>query len=257
MFRLECRSGINPLCWADGFLQIGGTFFSPNPPFFPLSGNASRGETCARYFLAKEFIFVARMFFPAMRSVGNSQTRPTAMKRGYFTGKAMHMKNINHLAPAALLAVATAFFMMGNHVVHSKGKGQDSKSLNEKVLGFARSKLGKKVGDGQCWALADQALKYAGAQRPGTNGLKSNQFGNPVPLDKVIPGDVLQFMNIKIAAPNAFWSFPVHTAIVNKKQGSRIELIHQNYNGTQKVGRQWIDLSFRRPGGTLTAFRPR
>ena len=35
--------------------------------------------------------------------------------------------------------------------------------LNEKVVEFARSRLGQKVGDGGCSALASEALRYAGA----------------------------------------------------------------------------------------------
>ncbi len=61
-------------------------------------------------------------------------------------------------------------------------------SLNDRVLEFARSKLGQTVGDGQCTALAAEALRHAGAVRSGRG------WGEElVSLAEVRPGDILQF----------------------------------------------------------------
>ena len=37
-------------------------------------------------------------------------------------------------------------------------------TINQKIVLWAKGKLGKKVGRGECWDLAEQALKQAGAQ---------------------------------------------------------------------------------------------
>ncbi|HVK13128.1 MAG TPA: hypothetical protein VM597_30525, partial [Gemmataceae bacterium] len=39
-----------------------------------------------------------------------------------------------------------------------------SDAENEKVLAFAKSQLGKQVGDGECWSLANEAMKAAGVK---------------------------------------------------------------------------------------------
>jgi hypothetical protein len=48
---------------------------------------------------------------------------------------------------------------------------------------------------------------------------------------------------------------PVHTAIVAKVTGSKIELLHQNWNGSREVSRLRIDLADLKKG-TVTFFRP-
>jgi hypothetical protein len=48
-------------------------------------------------------------------------------------------------------------------------------TTNQKVVVWARGKLGHKIGRGECWDLGEQALKQAGAQT-------SNDLG-PVEAD--------------------------------------------------------------------------
>src|SRR4051812_21297607 len=63
--------------------------------------------------------------------------------------------------------------------------------LNEKVVEFTRSKVGQKVGDGECTALALEALRHAGARLPGQG---QESWGEEVTsLNAVGPGDILQF----------------------------------------------------------------
>ena len=40
----------------------------------------------------------------------------------------------------------------------------DGKMLRARVVAYARARLGHKVGDGECYTLADRALRYAKAQ---------------------------------------------------------------------------------------------
>jgi hypothetical protein len=125
--------------------------------------------------------------------------------------------------------------------------GADSKKpelpeLNKKVLAFARDKLGKKVGDGECATLATQALRTAGARNLSsphedeyvwgklvrTVSAKKNLAGD------VLPGDILQFKGALIVGKEGRatveYTYPLHTAIVSavKEDGKVVELLHQN-----------------------------
>jgi len=69
-------------------------------------------------------------------------------------------------------------------------------TLNQKVVVWARGKLGQKVGRGECWDLGEGALKQAGAATSNDLGpveADTNYvWGDPVDLSKVEPGDILQ-----------------------------------------------------------------
>lgn len=100
--------------------------------------------------------------------------------------------------------------------------------LGQRVLNFARNRIGHKVGDGECFALADQALRAAGAAtaenfgqvRPNTNYVWSSQT---VTAGAARPGDIVQLRNFSIrqdvARPDGSSSWqtesrPHHTGIV-------------------------------------------
>jgi hypothetical protein len=156
-----------------------------------------------------------------------------------------------------LLGWAVAALGQADAQVQSK---PNAASLNQRVLNFARSKMGQQVGNGECWTLAYQALDAAGAKRPGQDGLQLYQFGKVVNLRAVVPGDVLQFENVnfKHTNPNGSWSsssYPHHTAIVSAVSGARITLLNQNVGGNRTVQVSTIDLNDRLPGGTLTAYQ--
>ena len=63
--------------------------------------------------------------------------------------------------------------------------------LNKEIIEFTTSKIGKKVGSGECWDLAAEALDYAGAKWK-----RSYVYGRKVDLseEKVLPGDIIQFV---------------------------------------------------------------
>ena len=125
--------------------------------------------------------------------------------------------------------------------------------LNQKVVQFARERFGQQVGNGECWTLAAEALKEAGAKRDGVY-----IFGRKLSSNEAIfAGDVVQFENTKFEGKHRH-SFHHHTSIVNKVLGpAMLELIHQNVGKAGKtVSLSTIDLRELKEG-TVEIFRPR
>jgi hypothetical protein len=132
----------------------------------------------------------------------------------------------------------------------------DNWDLNQAVWQFAVDNLGQQVGDGQCWTLADRALRYAGAQPPGTGGLGPYEFGRLLDVDEEVwPGDVMQFEGAFFLYENGSWQdMPHHTAIVYTADGSQITLINQN-NPEPIVTLTNINLD-NLQRGTIMTYRP-
>jgi len=118
-------------------------------------------------------------------------------------------------------------------------------TLNQKVLEFARAKLGQQVGTGECWDLAEDAVTKSGGESSktltGVNGkafkAADYKWGTEVTLDTAQPGDVLQFkdhaFDEKTTQGNAWKSESQtrghHTAIVEKNLGDgRLIILEQH-----------------------------
>ena len=75
----------------------------------------------------------------------------------------------------------------------------ESLTTNQKVVVWARGKLGHKIGRGECWDLGEEALKQAGASTStdlGPLGADTDYvWGDAIDLAKVQPGDILQIRN--------------------------------------------------------------
>jgi|GEM_PF-5595675 len=79
----------------------------------------------------------------------------------------------------------------------------DDLSINQKVANFITGQLNKAVGDGGCWALAENALLAAGAMT--SNDLTDKEefkkadaqyvFGTAIEAKNAAPGDLVQFKN--------------------------------------------------------------
>jgi hypothetical protein len=144
-------------------------------------------------------------------------------------------------------------------------------TLNAKVVEFARSKVGEQVGDGQCAALAVEALRAAGARGQRGRGGWGEALAS---VKDAEPGDILQFEDVVVvhrtarpdgAVVTLTARYPHHTAIVAavRKRGKRVvfAVLHQNASvgdndpGAKRVQQWTIDLADLR-GGSLTAYRP-
>ena len=132
--------------------------------------------------------------------------------------------------------------------------GDPQPSLGQRVQGFAVNRTGQQVGSGECFDLADQALRAAGARSAADYGTVTAdadyQWGSPVDLLLVQAGDVLQFrdyavtITVAVTATKTFsdgstevsedtstesYSRPHHTAIVSARQtGGRLQVLEQN-----------------------------
>lgn len=103
-------------------------------------------------------------------------------------------------------------------------------SVNQEIIRFVDSKIGKKVGRGQCWDLAAEALNKVGAKWDG-----SFRFGKLVDpkVDVIFPGDIIQFKGVKLKyqeGDRVYWELmKQHTAIVYKVKGKGVfDIAHQN-----------------------------
>ncbi len=127
-------------------------------------------------------------------------------------------------------------------------------SLGQRVHTWATNRLAQQVGDGECFALADQALRASGARSAADYGEVTADadyvWGNAVQLVDVQPGDVLQFrdysvtIEVTVTSTKTFhdgsteeteetrsetYGRPHHTAIVSAKlSGGRLRVLEQN-----------------------------
>ena len=118
--------------------------------------------------------------------------------------------------------------------------------LNQKIIAFTDSKMKKKVGRGECWDLAAEALNAAGAKWNG-----KFKYGRLLDLDKepMLPGDLIQFEGVKIKYEKNGARYKEilnhHTGIIYSVKGDRqFEMANQNTaQHGRKVGLSYIDLN--------------
>lgn len=139
----------------------------------------------------------------------------------------------------------------------------DVPELNGKIMDFVNKSIGKKIGTGECWDLAAEALEYSGAFHDRTSEKTIYIFGKEFDpkKDKVYPGDIVQMKNITLRyeKDNAIYTetMTLHTAIIFEVRGSGdFEIAHQNtsYSG-KKVGLSSFRLRDIK-SGKVTFYRP-
>jgi hypothetical protein len=122
-------------------------------------------------------------------------------------------------------------------------------TLGKKIIAFAKAHLNKKVGDGECYALADNALLKAGAKSAPAYGEITDDadyvWGDPVDLNDVLPGDILQFQDFDIDTkttttsklPDGKWEEKEYVA----KRGHHTAIVEQNMgNGSVIILEQHV-----------------
>jgi hypothetical protein len=133
-----------------------------------------------------------------------------------------------------------------------RGPQRPITEIQREVVNFAADNIGKRIGRGECWDLADQALRAAGAEPP-----KGYTFGDRIPLDEIQPGDILQFTSARFDEPG-YWTImgmPNHTAVVHAVGDTRAFILQQNFDGKRHVTPYDLNLN-NLTSGQLEAFRP-
>lgn len=118
--------------------------------------------------------------------------------------------------------------------------------LNKQILAFVKTKINKKVGRGECWDLASEALNSVGAK--WDHDFEFGKIVNPK-SECIFPGDIMQFEGVELdyRKGNTIYHEDLahHTAIIYevKTKGSFM-LAQQNTNtGGKKVSLEPFDMS--------------
>ena len=116
--------------------------------------------------------------------------------------------------------------------------------LNQKIISFVDSKMKKKVGRGECWDLAAEALNANGAKWNG-----KFKYGRQLtPGERILPGDLIQFEGVKIKYESSTEKYihilKHHTGIIYTVKGDmQFDMANQNTEQHgRKVGLTFVDL---------------
>jgi hypothetical protein len=211
----------------------------------------------------------AALVSPTEKPFALPRKRPIGSARGFLEGHNL-MRFLKALVAGCL--VASGWSVAGAPPA-SEPKLPE---LNAKVVEFARSSLGKKVGDGECLSLAIKALDRAGATGSSLREPNGDYvWGQPVPsIKNALPGDVLQFRDAvfkgKKYVTKRRWiswhyEYPHHTAIVSgvSEGGNVLTILHQNVGGPnadedhkRMVQEGTLRVDSLQPGGWVRAYRP-
>lgn len=82
-----------------------------------------------------------------------------------------------------------------------------------RVAAYCLAQHGRKVGNGECWTLADEAFKSAGTRRPGKDMRVWGRVVNPA-KEEIKPGDVVEFRSAWFS--DGVVTGAEHTAVVVK-----------------------------------------
>ena len=122
-----------------------------------------------------------------------------------------------------------------------------------KIVAFCEVNIGKQVGNGECWTLANEAFKATGAQRPRGQG---RVWGRLVDIDKeaLEPGDIVEFEAAQITGYGTTGSN--HTAVVVKGgRRGKCTIAEQNWSNVKKVRETGLNLR-NLVSGKVMVYRP-
>ena len=126
-------------------------------------------------------------------------------------------------------------------------------TINARVVQYAQDNMGRKVGSGECFDLADQALRAAEAKSAADFGRVTPTadyiWGQAVTRAQTRPGDILQFRNYSETVVTTIsyadgsgetltetHSRPHHTAIVRTSHShGRLTVFEQNVANVRRV----------------------
>lgn len=130
--------------------------------------------------------------------------------------------------------------------------------MNRKIIEYVKTKINKKVGRGECWDFAAEALQLVNAKWD-----MNYKFGKVINYNKepVFPGDIIQLEGVILHYEMNGMKYTEkmlhHTAIIYEvKTPNNFMIAHQNngYSG-RKVGVSPLDLATLSKG-KFTIYRP-
>ena len=142
----------------------------------------------------------------------------------------------------------------------SGAKGSSTQTLNERVLSFAQQRRGRVQGNGQCFALADGALRNSGGKSAADYDTVTPDadyvWGSIIGRTDLQPGDIIQLrgyeVEIKSRTEHADGSVetdereeerPHHTAIVESiGEHGTVTVLEQNFPEGRAVSRNVLHL---------------
>jgi hypothetical protein len=121
-----------------------------------------------------------------------------------------------------------------------------------RIAGYCVAQKGRKVGNGECWTLADEAFKSAGARRPGSDMRVWGRRVDPA-QEMIKPGDVVEFQSARFS--DGIITGSAHTAVV-VKGGSQENFTIAEQNWGRKTVR-FREMSVKTlVAGKVTIYRP-
>jgi hypothetical protein len=173
-------------------------------------------------------------------------------------------------------AAGVALFLAGIASIEAQ---VSSSPLNQRIVDFAKANVGQQVTNGECAALAFEALKHSGGRTKNAfkdypaigdyvwgafvysleikDGKQQEEVGKGT---QILPGDIMQFRDAKFKGKKAkgtySWSTPHHTAvIVSVNTKKEVGVLHQNVEGKKIVMEKTFQLNDLQ-AGWVRIYRP-
>ncbi len=121
------------------------------------------------------------------------------------------------------------------------------------IVAYCQKSRGKKIGNGECWTLANEAFKSTGAKRPEG---QLRVWGRRLDLrrETPLPGDILECDRTRFA--DGSYVMAQHTAvIIGVQSATLVRIAEQNFSGKKKVTMRDLELGSIR-GGSIAVYRP-
>jgi hypothetical protein len=152
-----------------------------------------------------------------------------------------------------LIALSGAIITEASPVSSPSSMTTVSDSRRAAIVAFCRKNSGRKVGDGECWALANEAFKATGARRPQG---QLRVWGRQLDLrrESPLPGDILECDGTRFS--DGSYVSKQHTAVIIAVHSPGfVRIAEQNYAGKKKVRERDLEISGLR-SGKIMIYRP-
>jgi hypothetical protein len=145
----------------------------------------------------------------------------------------------------------------------SSGGSTSGAKYSNKILEYARGKVGSRIGDGECTRLVEGALAFAGAPAGKFPSNGDYSWGRQInfPTEAALPGDIIQLVKVKLSYKDAngsgSWSTGTqHSAVIDSVNGKVLQVIEQNAPIGSGVAKHQLNLNWKLESGFYKIYRP-